>query len=125
MNSPAILKQWFAAINSHDVNAVAALMAPDHLFVDSLGNRVAGAKSTEAGWRGYFAMCPDYWIRADQAAAEGETMLVAGEAGGTVDGHSWRTPAAWKAVIRDGRVMEWHVFADNQPVYEILGRRHP
>jgi ketosteroid isomerase-like protein len=61
------LKQWLAAINSHNVSALAALMAPDHVFVDSLGNRVTGAKSMEAGWRGYFTMCPDYWIRADQA----------------------------------------------------------
>jgi ketosteroid isomerase-like protein len=45
------------------------------------------------------------------------------EAGGTIDGVSWRTPAAWKAVIRDGKVVEWRVFADNKPVYEILARR--
>ena len=31
--------------------------------------------------------------------------------------------AAWKAVMRDGKVMEWRVFADNKPVYEILARR--
>jgi hypothetical protein len=100
-------------------------MAADHVFVDSLGNRVDGAKSMEAGWQGYFAMCPDYWIRGDHAMAEGETMLMAGEAGGTIDGEAWRTPAAWKVVIRDGRVVEWQVFADNKPVYEILGRRRP
>ena len=90
------------------------------MFVDSLGNRVVGAKSMEAGWRGYFSMCPDYWIRADHAMAEGETMLVAGEAGGSINGESWRTPAAWRIVIRDGSVVEWQVFADNKPVYEIL-----
>jgi ketosteroid isomerase-like protein len=55
--------------------------------------------------------------------AADDTVLAAGEAGGTIDGESWRTPAAWKAVIRDGRVVEWHVFADNKPVYEILGER--
>jgi hypothetical protein len=77
----------------------------------------------EAGWRAYFAMCPDYWIRPDLAMSEGGTMLVAGEAGGTIDGQSWRIPAAWKAVIRGGTVVEWRVFADNQPVYEILGKR--
>lgn len=122
MNSD-VLKQWLAAINGHDVSALTALMAADHVFVDSLGNRVAGVKSMEAGWRGYFAMCPDYWVRADDAMTEGETMLVAGEAGGTIDGQSWRIPAAWKIVIRDGRVAEWRVFADNKPVYEILGKR--
>lgn len=95
------------------------------MFVDSLGNRVNGAKSMEAGWRGYFTMCPDYWIRADRLMVDGDTMLLAGEAGGTIDGQSWRIPAAWKVVIRDSRVVEWRVFADNKPVYEILvGRGH-
>ncbi len=125
MNSAEILKQWLAGINAHDVTALTTLMAADHVFVDSLGNRVAGAKSMDAGWRGYFAMCPDYWIRADHAMAEGDTMLIAGEAGGTINGESWRIPAAWKLVIRDGRVAEWQVFADNKPVYEILGRHRP
>jgi ketosteroid isomerase-like protein len=125
MNPAETLKQWLAAIHGHDVSALAALMAADHVFVDSLGNRVDGGSSMEAGWRGYFAMCPDYWIRADHTMAEGETMLIAGEAGGTIDGERWRIPAAWKAVIRDGKVVEWRVFADNKPVYEILGRRRP
>ena len=77
----------------------------------------------EAGWRAYFGMCPDYWIRTDDAIAEGGAVLAVGEAGGTIDGISWRTPAAWKAVVRDGKVEEWRVFADNKPVYEILARR--
>jgi hypothetical protein len=46
--------------------------------------------------------------------AEGETMLLAGEAGGSIDGESWPTPAAWKAL-----------FADNKPVYEIVAKRRP
>jgi len=125
MSPTDVLKWWLAAINSHDPVALAAFMAEDHVFVDSLGNRVAGAKTMEAGWKGYFAMCPDYWIRAAHVMAEGDTILVAGEAGGTIDGEPWRTPAAWKAVIRDGKVAEWQVFADNKPVYEILGRRRP
>jgi ketosteroid isomerase-like protein len=121
--SAEVLKRWLAAINDHDVAALSVLMAADHVFVDSLGNRLEGAKSMETGWRGYFSLCPDYWIRGDHAMAEGETMLVAGEAGGTIDGEPWRTPAAWRMVIRDGSVAEWQVFADNKPVYDILGRR--
>ncbi|HEV3200569.1 MAG TPA: nuclear transport factor 2 family protein [Bryobacteraceae bacterium] len=115
--------QFVAAITSHDVKALAALMAMDHLFVDSLGNRVHNRASMEAGWRGYFARCPDYWIQTDHVMADGDAVLAAGEAGGTIDGASWRIPAAWMAVIRDGKVMEWRVFADNKPVYEILARR--
>jgi ketosteroid isomerase-like protein len=123
MNAVRVFERWVAAINSHDVTALAGLMAGDHVFVDSLGNRVRGASSMESGWRGYFAMCPDYWIRADHVLAEGELVLAAGEAGGTIDGEPWKTPAAWKAVVRDGRVVEWQVFADNKPVYGILARR--
>ena len=123
LDSAEILKQWLAAVNGHDVIALSSLMASDFVFVDSLGNRVHGVKPMESGWRGYFAMCPDYWVREDHVMSEGDTMLVAGEAGGTIDGESWRIPAAWKAVIRDGSVAEWRVFADNKPVYEILGRR--
>ncbi|HZD49465.1 MAG TPA: nuclear transport factor 2 family protein [Silvibacterium sp.] len=98
-------------------------MAADHLFVDSLGNRVQGAKSMQIGWRAYFAMCPDYWVRIDKSISERDTVLAIGEAGGTIDSVPWRTPAAWEAIIRDGLVLEWRVFADNKPVYEILARR--
>jgi len=119
----AIFRQFVTAINAHGVKALTALMAPGHVFVDSLGNRVQGAASMEAGWRGYFAMCPDYWIRTDDVMADAGTVLAVGEAGGTIDGVSWRTPAAWKALIQDGQIAEWRVFADNKPVYEILASR--
>ena len=122
--SPAeTFQQFVDSINNHDVKTLAALMTADHVFVDGLGNRAQSAASMEAGWRGYFAMCPDYWIRTDDVFAEGGVVLAVGEAGGTIDGISWRTPAAWKAVIRRGKVAEWRVFADNKPVYEILAKR--
>ena len=66
---------------------------------------------------------PDYWIRVRTVLSEGDTVLATGEAGGTIDGFPWRTPAAWEAVIRSGFVSEWRVFADNKPIYEILARR--
>lgn len=115
--------QFVAGINSYDVGALVSLMTADHLFVDSAGNRMQGAMAMEAGWRRYFAMCPDYRIRTDDVVANGGVVLAVGEAGGTIDGVAWMTPAAWKAVIRDSRVAEWRVFADNKPVYEILARR--
>jgi limonene-1,2-epoxide hydrolase len=123
--SPADTFTLFAAaINNHDAKAVAALMTADHVFVDGLGNRVQGATAMEAGWHSYFAMCPDYQIRIEHVLADDGVVLAVGEAGGTIDGVPWRTPAAWKAVIHDGKVAEFSAFADNKPVYEILARRH-
>jgi ketosteroid isomerase-like protein len=115
--------RWLAAINDHDVATLAALMAPAFVFIDSLGNEVQGAVKMTAGWQAYFAMCPDYWVRADHIVADGATLLLTGEAGGTIDGVTWKIPSAWSAVIRHGRIWEWRVFADNKPVYEILSNR--
>jgi ketosteroid isomerase-like protein len=123
MNPEEVFMLFVTAINRHDMQALRALMAPDHIFIDSLGRRVEGAAPMEAGWRGYFAMCADYWIRTENVMAEGSTVLAVGEAGGSIDGAAWQTPAAWKAEIRAGTVTEWRVFADNKPVYEILARR--
>jgi ketosteroid isomerase-like protein len=123
MKPREVFTLFATAVNRHDPQALAALMEPDHLFIDSLENRVKGAVAMEAAWRGYFAMCPDYWIRADHLMADDGMVLAAGEAGGTIDAVTWRTPAAWKATIREGKVAEWQVFADNKPVYEILARR--
>jgi ketosteroid isomerase-like protein len=123
MNSEEVFSVFIAAINRHDIPALASLMTPDHIFIDSLGNRVTGAAPMERGWRGYFAMCPDYWIRIDHLICQNGIALAAGEAGGTIKGIEWKTPAAWKAAIREDKVAEWQVFADNKPVYEILAKR--
>jgi len=84
---------------------------------------VNGAPAMEQGWRGYFAMCLDYWVRVDGTMWEDDTALMHGEAGGTIDGSTWRVPAAWKAVVDTRHVREFRVYADNKPVYEILARR--
>jgi hypothetical protein len=54
-------------------------------------------------------MHSDYWVRADHVLADSDTVLAAGEAGGTIGGDEWRTAAGWKAVLRDGRAVEWRV----------------
>src|SRR6185369_3376871 len=94
-----VLKRWLKAVNAHDVATLATLMAPAFVFVDSLGNDAHGAPKMSAGWHAYFTMCPDYWVRADHVIADGATLFLAGEAGGTIDGVVWKIPSAWSAVI--------------------------
>jgi len=122
MSSAEIFNRFVRAINDHDVSAITALMTADHLFINSLGQPVRGAAAMQAGWKGYFAMCPDYWLRTDTVLAQEEIVLATGEAGGIINGVAWSTPAAWKATIRDGAISEWRVFADNKPVYDILAK---
>jgi hypothetical protein len=53
MQPEAVFLSFVTAINRHEVPAMIALMAPRHIFVDSLGRRVEGAVSMETEWRGY------------------------------------------------------------------------
>jgi hypothetical protein len=121
-------KQFVAAINEHDVERLAALVTSDHRFIDSLGAVIQGRDSTREGWKFYFAMVPDYHLEVSgcfsAAADKDETMLV-GTASGSYwsngikqPNSEWSTPAALRAVVRDGQIAEWQVYADNEPIRE-------
>ncbi len=116
-------------INTRDPDQLAECMTEDHLFVDSLGQTVHGREKMRAGWRGYYAFCPDYWVSHEEVLARGDVVAVFGSAGGTVAAgaqlpaeNKWRIAAAWLARVEDGRVKEWRVYADNKPVYDIVAR---
>lgn len=114
-------------INAHDVHRLATLMTDDFLFVDGLGQEVRGSRQMEKGWEAYFTWFPDYSIQVDEAFCQGPLVGLFGSAQGTyaVDGkllpeNRWKIPAAWKAVVRDERIAEWRVYADNEPVWKIM-----
>jgi hypothetical protein len=37
----------------------------------------------------------------------------------------WNAPAAWRAVVRDGLIAEWQVYADNQSARKIMAVQNP
>ena len=129
MNPVDTLLAFFNAINQDDPDRVAELMTEDHVFIDALGNSVNGREKMRAGWRAYFAMCPDYWVSHQDIFHTGNTVAVFGSVGGTirVNGewspeNKWQTPAAWRAVVNNGLIQEFRVYADNKPVYDILAK---
>jgi len=122
MNAVDTVLHFFECINQRDPDKLAELMTEDHVFVDSLGQPVAGREKMRAGWRGYYSLCPDYWVSHEAIFQNGNQVAVFGAAGGTIATHTWRTPAAWLAVVENGRVKEWRVYADNKPVYEIMAK---
>jgi ketosteroid isomerase-like protein len=123
MTPAEVVEQFLQAVNAHDLEALSALLTPDHVFIDSVGHRLESAPAAKVAWRSYLAMCPDYWIRLTDRLADGPLVLATGMAGGTIRASTWQTPAAFKALVRDNRLAEWRVFADNKPVYEILARQ--
>ena len=129
MNAIETVLHFLDRINQRDPGKLAELMTEDHKFVDSLGQTVRGREKMLAGWKGYYSFCPDYWVTHEEIFANNNTVAVFGAAGGTVaaDGklpkeNQWRIPAAWLAVVENGLVKEWRVYADNKPVCDILAR---
>jgi ketosteroid isomerase-like protein len=132
MNPVETVLQFMERINRRDVDKLAELMTEDHVFIDSLGNSVRGRETMRAGWRGYFALCPDYWVSHEEVFQNGNTVALFGSAGGTIAAsgelppeNKWRASAAWLAVVENGLVKEWRVYADNKPVYDILSKSKP
>jgi hypothetical protein len=107
-------------------------MTDGHIFQDALGERFIGREKMRQGWKHYFELIAQYQIRADEFFQTGERLAIFGSASGIYAGNGpvspdnfWEVPAAWQAVIRDGRVAEWRVYADNQPLRKLMGERQP
>jgi ketosteroid isomerase-like protein len=132
MNPTQVVLDFLERINQRNVDKLAELMTADHVFVDSLGNAVSGREKMRFGWRGYYALCPDYWVSHEEIFSEGNRVGVFGAAGGTISvngkvlaENKWRTPTAWLAVVENGLVKQWRVYADNKPVYDIVAKSKP
>ena len=128
-NAISVVLRFEQLINSRDAAAVCSLLTGDSAFVDSMGNRIEGAAKMRPAWEGYFKMVPDYTISHSEIFANGNTVAVFGSAQGTFskDGQVkkedfWKTPAAWLAVVKDGKIALWQVFADNEPIRAIMRR---
>lgn len=113
-------------INSRNAEALCALFTADGVFIDSLGNRIEGARMRPA-WETYFKMVPDYSISHSEIFANGESVALFGSAQGTFSTNGqiqkenfWTMPAAWHAVVREGKIALWQVFADNEPVRAVM-----
>ena len=72
-------------------------------------------------------MVTDYTISHEEIFASGSKIAMFGMAQGTFarDGevrkeNFWKTPAVWKAVVKDDRIAIWQVFGDNEPLRALM-----
>jgi uncharacterized protein (TIGR02246 family) len=124
-----VAQAFVRAINRQDAEALAALMTPEHRFTDSLGNSFVGREPMRAGWAAYFRTVPDYTLAIEEFYGNGPAVVMLGVAQGTYapDGtlkeeNRWKIPAALRALVENGLVAEWQVFADNEPLREKMRR---
>jgi ketosteroid isomerase-like protein len=122
-----VMQQFVACINRQDVDGLAALMSEDHRFIDSLGQLVTGRESMRQGWTYYFAMVPDYELVPESWMSDGDLAVMLGTARGTYspDGvkspeRKWSCPAVCRAQVNGALVAEWRVYADNEPLRQLM-----
>ena len=117
------VRRFIERINAHDLDGIVDMLAEDHRFVDSLGMVFDGRDMMRTGWGGYLRMVPDYAIEVEKVFADGAEVVVLGTARGTYtrdgtlrDSDAWKTPGGWMARVRRGEIVEWRVYADNEPI---------
>ncbi|MFP5226187.1 MAG: nuclear transport factor 2 family protein [Acidobacteriota bacterium] len=114
-----VARAFVQRINERNVAALRALMTEDHTFTDALGRRMIGAVTMGMGWKHFFEIFPEYWIRVETEIADGARVALFGEAGGqwkvegqVLPGKRWKVRAAWLAEIEGGKVKTWKVYCD-------------
>ena len=147
-----VAMDFIQRINAGDINALCDLMTENHIFQDALGKRFMGRETMRQGWTQYLKMVADYQVHADEFFVTDERVAIFGTASGRYVGPHipgaqaangaphpatqgvesalgpngfWEVPAAWRAVVQSGKIAEWRVYADNQPLRKLMGDATP
>ncbi len=150
-----VTMDFIKRINEGDVNALCELMTEGHVFQDALGKRFIGRETMRQGWTNYLKIVADYRVHADEFFHANERIAIFGTASGRYVGpqgpsmeagtgapvHAkaehdrdlyaigsngfWEVPAAWLAMVQHGKIAEWRVYADNQPLRKLMGDAMP
>jgi ketosteroid isomerase-like protein len=115
----AVVRDFIAAINEGNVSQLSSLMTDDHTFVDSGGKVESGCDNMTKGWNEYFRMFPDYRMEVQNILQDGNLVAIFGSASGTYNGkrrlvpeNRIEMPAAWRAIVENGKIKVWQVYAD-------------
>ena len=102
-------------------------MSPSHRFIDSLGKVIEGRDKNARGLGSLLRMVPDYSVAIEELYPSDPVVIMLGMASGTYsrDGklnpeNRWQTPVAIRALVEDGLVAEWRVYADNDPIRKVM-----
>jgi predicted SnoaL-like aldol condensation-catalyzing enzyme len=107
-----VARQFNEQITAHDLNGLAALMSPEHRFIDRDGRVTVGKEAMLDAWRRFFELFPEYFNTFTRVECEGKRVVLWGSAtwqpGGAPEA------ATWTARIEDDLVAEWRIYADNE-----------
>jgi ketosteroid isomerase-like protein len=125
MSAKQIVKEFVEAINNGDILLIERMLSEKHIFVDSDDTELYGKKRVLIAWKKYFEKFDTYTIKIDKYYIKEDTVVIIGEVSGFIRGEDkadkfWKIPAAWKALIEENKIKQWHTYADSKPIWDIL-----
>ena len=126
-NQGVVLK-FVRSINNQNPAEMLSLMSDNHRLIDAHGAEFSGKEKMEAAWQAYFDLFPDYRIDVTDIFESDNIVALFGSASGTFRGDKkkkenvWHLPAAWKAIVVEGKIEQWQVYADTKIPFEIIER---
>ncbi|QRN84517.1 DNA alkylation repair protein (plasmid) [Chloroflexota bacterium] len=113
-----VVLDFVQQVNQNNAEGVAALLAPDHTFVDLAGDTEQGYQRIAAGWRDYLTQFPKYrlYIRRIVLLPIGVALI------GQTTGSHLQIPdeqefndegVIWLATVEHGLLKTWQLYADS------------
>lgn len=126
-DSVNIVKEYIKRINEHDLKGMLEITNDDASFVDSMGINTTGKFNMRSAWDVLLTFFPDYTVQVKDIISKNGMVAVFGKAKGTLatdgkilDENKFEIPASWTAVVKDGKIEKWRVYADNEPVRKLI-----
>jgi dipeptidase E len=130
-DSLSVVKEYISRINNHDLNGMLEITDDNAVFIDSMGINTSGKRDMEKAWDMFLTFFPDYTIQTKDIISKNGMVAVFGTAKGTVATggrilaeNKFEIPASWTALVKDGKISKWRVYADNEPVRKLLEKYH-
>ncbi|HSR52362.1 MAG TPA: nuclear transport factor 2 family protein [Acidobacteriota bacterium] len=122
-----LVEAFIEAVNQADVGLLKDLMAADHRLIDPQGRSVEGREEVAVAWTDFFKMFPDYRIEVETLVHSESTVGVFGSTTATFRGKRGLVPenrlggpAAWKALVKNGQIQSWQVYADWTEAWKVI-----
>lgn len=107
---PRLVRDYIAALNTRDLQAVKKLVGPNCTYIDSCGGSVQGYDNCIEASRRFFALDLEYELQATSILAHPPDILVSGK---MVSGDAGLArDCLWRARTEGKNLVEWQSFAD-------------
>ena len=127
--SAEIVREYIRKINEHDLHGMLEMTTEDAVFIDSMGINTKGREDMKKAWDVLLAFFPDYSVQVKDIISKNGIVAVFGTAKGTLategrmlEENKFEIPASWTAVITEGKISKWRVYADNEPVRKLISK---